>query len=433
MASIILSFRSESLTLPLSNILTNFLRASKFPRNRTCTSNIIRCASRSPNSDANPCNISDRHKHQSWPSEEHAAFAFARLATPGHTTIALDEFISVLRRMRLDYNLGDSELRRVFDALDSDGDGRMSIDEFKLGRGDHPFTRTLVETLSGACHLYSADRFRDNNFDCNLSTSEFYRAPLEDGFFGENVDIRKTLDYTYHNNYAKKRQFFQDALIKSNLLLGSGSDKPWYVLTCGPMGAGKGWILGWMSATGILQLERVSKIDPDAFKLKMPEWQVYQDNNKADLAGSMTHAESSYVAEIAQHVAMKNSMDVWVDGSLRNWQWYEKELQRIRLHHPQYRIAIIVITAPDDMIDSNIKRRAAETGRDIPEELRQASSINEIGLGIVKLTYLVDLVASVRNSPPAKGDAVSKPVLNFVSMVDRSGNWDLIRELTSKR
>lgn len=363
--------------------------------------------------------------------------------------------------MRLDYNLGDSELRRVFDALDSDGDGRLSIDEFKLGRGDHPFTRTLVETLSGACHLYSADRFRDNNFDCNLSTSEFYRAPLEDGFFGENVDIRKTLDYTYHNNYAKTRQFFQDALIKSNLLLGSGSDKPWYVLTCGPMvsviiisasltiffycfqyeqitpnimqGAGKGWILGWMSATGILQLERVSKIDPDAFKLKMPEWQVYQDNNKADLAGSMTHAESSYVAEIAQHVAMKNSMDVWVDGSLRNWQWYEKELQRIRLHHPQYRIAIIVITAPDDMIDSNIKRRAAETGRDIPEELRQGSSIKEIGLGIVKLTYLVDLVASVRNSPPAKGDAVSKPVLNFVSMVDRSGNWDLIRELTSKR
>jgi len=137
--------------------------------------------------------------------------------------------------MRLDYNLGDSELRRVFDALDSDGDGRMSIDEFKLGRGDHPFTRTLVETLSGACHLYSADRFRDNNFDCNLSTSEFYRAPLEDGFFGKNVDIRKMLDYTYHNNYTKKRQFFQDALIKSNLLLGSGSDKPWYVLTCGPM------------------------------------------------------------------------------------------------------------------------------------------------------------------------------------------------------
>lgn len=187
-----------------------------------------------------------------------------------------------------------------------------------------------------------------------------------------------------------------------------------------------------MSATGILQLERVSKIDPDAFKLRMPEWQIYQDNNKAGLAGSLTHAESSYVAEIAQHIAMKNNMDVWIDGSLRNSEWYEKELQRIRKQHPQYRIAIIVITAPDEMIDNNIKRRAAETGRDIPDELRQATSIKNIGHGIVKLTYLVDLVASVQNTPPAEGEeAISEPVLRFVSMVDRSGNWDLIRELTS--
>jgi hypothetical protein len=73
-----------------------------------------------------------------------------------------------------------------------------------------------------------------------------------------------------------------------------------------------------MSATGILQLERVSKIDPDAFKLKMPEWKIYQENNKTDVAGSMTHPESSYVAEIAQHLAMQKSMDVWVDGSLQN-------------------------------------------------------------------------------------------------------------------
>lgn len=188
-----------------------------------------------------------------------------------------------------------------------------------------------------------------------------------------------------------------------------------------------------MSATGILQLERVSKIDPDAFKLKMPEWKIYQENNMANDAGSMTHAESSYVAEIAQHVAMRNSMDVWIDGSLRNYQWYEKELQRIRKRHPQYRIAIIVISAPDEMIDDNIKRRAEATGRDIPAELRQASSVKEINHGVAKLTHLADLVASVYNSPPAGENAVSEPVLQFVSMVDRSGNWDLIRELTSKR
>lgn len=188
-----------------------------------------------------------------------------------------------------------------------------------------------------------------------------------------------------------------------------------------------------MSAKGILQLERVSKIDPDSFKLKMPEWNIYQENNMASVAGSMTHAESSYVAEIAQHVAMRNNMDVWIDGSLRNHEWYEEELKRIRKRHPQYRIAIIVISAPDEMIDDNIKRRAMETGRDIPHELRQAASIKEINHGVAKLTYLADLVASVHNSTQTDGDAVAEPVLQFVSMVDRSGNWDLIKELTSKR
>ena len=119
--------------------------------------------------------------------------------------------------------------------MDANGDGRLSIDEFKMGRGEHPFTKTLVEMLSGACHLYSAERFRNEKFDCRLSTAEFYGVPLENGFCGENVGIRKTLDYDYHCNYTKERQLFQDALIKSNLLVGSGSDAPWYVLTCGPM------------------------------------------------------------------------------------------------------------------------------------------------------------------------------------------------------
>lgn len=378
------------------------------------------------------CLLTERFKYKSWPSEEHASFAFARIASPGNTTIDAEEFISTLKRMQLDFNLGDCELRRVFDYLDKNNDGRLSLEEFKSGRGSHPLTRTLVERLSSASVVMDPEsRFPDPMFDNSVSTAEFYSAPIDNGFVGENSSIRKILDYSYHNNYSAKRQHFQDALIKSNVLLdGSGSHKPWYVLTCGPMGVGKGYVLGWMSSTGILELERISKIDPDAFKLRMPEWQLYLQNGKADVAGTMTHAESSYIAEIAQHVAMKNSMDVWVDGSLQNSAWYEVELQRIRNSYPNYRVAIISISAPDDMIENNIKRRAIETGRGIPHELQKTFSVDEIGKGVQKLTHLVDLVASVRNTPKTeKSDA--KPVLRFVSMVDRSGNWDLIKELAA--
>ncbi|KAL7547012.1 hypothetical protein ACHAWF_010325 [Thalassiosira exigua] len=384
-------------------------------------------------SDPSVCLLKERHKYESWPSEEHASFAFAQLSSPGHASIGLDEFISVLKRMKLDFNLGDNELRRVFDSLDANDDGLLSLKEFQSGRGDHPLVRTLVETLSGSSPLSTDDNFPAPYFDWGVSTSEFYSAPLEGGFVGENVRIRKLLDYEFHNNYTQKRQHFQDALIRSNVLLGgSASNKPWYVLTCGPMGVGKGWVLGWMSAKGILQLERVSKIDPDAFKLRMPEWESYQHHGLGAAAGTLTHAESSYVAEIAQHVAMRNNMDVWVDGSLRNWKWYEKELLRVRRQHPNYRIAIIAISAPEEMIESNIKQRAMETGRDIPDELRIPSE--RIWSGIIQLTHLVDLVASVRNNPAGEGNdnKHTEPDLRYVSMVDRSGSWDLIRELTSR-
>ena len=169
----------------------------------------------------------------------------------------------------------------------------------------------------------------------------------------------------------------------------------------------------------------------------MPEWQLFRKHGLMSVVGSRTHMESSYIAEIAQHVAMNNSMDVWVGGSLRNWKWYEIELNRIREQHSQYRIAIITISAPDEMIENNIMKRAAETGREIPQELRQASSVDNTGKGIMRLTHLVDLVASVQNVLTDSGQStnygITGPKLKFVSMVDRSGNWDLVRQLTSHK
>ena len=64
------------------------------------------------------------------------------------------------------------------------------------------------------------------------------------------------------------------------------------------------------------------------------------------------------------------------------------------------------------------------TGRHIPKELRQAS-MQGIQRGIAELTRCVDLVARVQNKVPGE------PTLQSVSMIDRSGNWDLVRELTS--
>ena len=393
-------------------------------------------------SSADICVLRERHKYHSWPTEEHAAFAFACLASPGKTSISFHEFAATLKALQLDFNLGRQELRRVFDSMDENNDQELSLEEFQNGRTEHPFTKSLVEALSGAGSLSSSEqcesgaKFPDPAFDCSMSTAEFYSAPLSHGFVGENSVIRGALDYSYHNNYTPCRQHWQDSLIKSNVLLsGLGSDNPWLVLTCGPMGAGKGWVLGWMSANGILPLEKVSKIDPDAFKLRMPEWCLYQQES-IEVAGTMTHTESSYIAEIAQRLAMNNGMDLWIDGSLRQWHWYQQELQRIRRRYPHYRIAIVAIDAPQHLIDQHLEKRAKATGRHVPKDLQHASA-QGIERGLRQLTHLVDLIAHVSNDgisdEQSSDHVVSAPTLKSVSLIDRSGDWDVIRQLTSTR
>ena len=88
-----------------------------------------------------------------------------------------NEFISTLKDMRLDFNLGNNELERVFNSLDENGDGLLSLDEFRRGGVDHPFTKSVMEALRGedALHVKQAKdaHFPEKDFDWTLSTAEF--------------------------------------------------------------------------------------------------------------------------------------------------------------------------------------------------------------------------------------------------------------------
>ncbi len=73
-------------------------------------------------------------------------------------------------------------------------------------------------------------------------------------------------------NYTEARQAWQDTVIRSTVRRTSSQPNPWIVYTCGPMGAGKGYTLSWMSENGYFPLENIVHIDPDYFKRVMPEW-----------------------------------------------------------------------------------------------------------------------------------------------------------------
>ena len=75
--------------------------------------------------------------------------------------------------------------------------------------------------------------------------------------------------------------------------------RPWIVFMAGGMGVGKSYVLKWASSNGYFDASRYVHVDPDKIKFMLPEMQEYiRRNNKT--AGSLTHKESGYIAEIVQ-------------------------------------------------------------------------------------------------------------------------------------
>jgi len=187
------------------------------------------------------------------------------------------------------------------------------------------------------------------------------------------------------------------------------------------MGAGKGYVMNWMSLRDILPLkEVVVHVDADRFKEMMPEWPEYLRRDKRT-AGSMCHKESGLLAELAQELAMDQSFNVWVDGSLRDFEWHAQKIREIRNRHPHYRIALFYVHAPEATVRRRVKMRAARLGgRDVPEDVL-AASLAAPAHTLRALTPMVDFVARILNE--------DEPVLETMETIDTSGDWNRIADM----
>jgi hypothetical protein len=84
----------------------------------------------------------------------------------------------------------------------------------------------------------------------------------------------------------------------------------------------------------------------------------------------------------------------------------------IRLRFPHYKIAIFYISASENTIRDRIRKRAEETGRDIPETQIVRSLVSP-EKSIRMLAPLSDLVIRIENEAH----------IRLVSVEDYSGNW----------
>lgn len=326
----------------------------------------------------------------------------------------------------LQLGLAEVELKRIFDAMVDDDaghpeeEGVLDFAGFKRAVRERFFLERIVRLPRGLRERGSGPLI---DIDLGRSTQENYTGAGEQNV-GPYKAIRETRDRDYHGTYTAARQMWQDGVIGAVCQRTTPQPKPWLVFTCGAMGSGKGYALGWMSSEGFFPLERIVHIDPDHFKAVMPEWDDYVAHGlkigRPEHPGNMCHRESCYLQEIATEVALQKEQNVWVDGSLRDTKWFSQVFDDIRTRFTSYRIAILVVEVPPGLVRERARKRAEATGRAIPEKLLE-QSLDAVEKSLTVLGPKADLVARIDNSQCV-------PRLALVSMNNFSGAWAILAQ-----
>ena len=105
----------------------------------------------------------------------------------------------------------------------------------------------------------------------------------------------------------------------------------------------------------------------------MPEWDAYVARD-AERAGTLCHRESGFLQEIAQEVAMRNSQNVWIDGSLRDGAWFARVFDEVREKHPAYSIAIFYVYASEATVRARCAEYGAVDAKGAASHLRQGGA-----------------------------------------------------------
>lgn len=71
-------------------------------------------------------------------------------------------------------------------------------------------------------------------------------------------------------------------------------------------------------------------------------------------------------------------------------------MERIRKEYPEYRMAIVHVTASDETIRLRVKSRAEKSGRDVPSDLLE-KSISQVPKSVKALSPCVDVTFTIRN------------------------------------
>jgi hypothetical protein len=162
------------------------------------------------------------------------------------------------------------------------------------------------------------------------------------------------------------------------------------------MGVGKSYVLSKLFQKQLFPLDAFIKIDPDMLKSELPEMAGYLQADPQSAATNL-HRESTQMSDVLFEHALLHNHNILVDGSLRDVEWYKLLFGRLRREYPEYRLAILYVSASAETIRHRAATRATATGRAVPEDLLQAS-ITQVPKSVQALTFLTDFTFEISNN-----------------------------------
>ena len=235
-----------------------------------------------------------------------------------------------------------------------------------------------------------------------ISTEQCNRdddAPIR----GPYAHLRRELDYKYHCNYRKERQWLQDSIIEDILEAAMPDDfstcvtptEPWLLMTIGPRGAGKKHVLNELVREGKLPLLSFVRVDPDEIRRRLPEFDSYSSKSPC-LVDELTRKESGFIAELLLLAALQNGRNVVFDGSMSDSIWHVQLVEKLRRQYSCLNFGILHITAPTKSLLQRARMKYKDTGRDVTHDA-VTSYVRRIEESVETAKPSFDFYCKIRN------------------------------------
>lgn len=165
--------------------------------------------------------------------------------------------------------------------------------------------------------------------------------------------------------YSKERDALHQYLLDENMGQARSDATPVAVFAAGGSGVGKSSMVYAMLAK---EISRMVHIDPDMYKIRLPEYQQMRDTD-INQAAVHVHEESSYLAKRTLDLAITNKLNLIYDSTFSNVPYLARKIQELKT--AGYYVMIFYADCPFDVAMDRVYKRAQETGRMVPPEVVQ--------------------------------------------------------------